>query len=438
MDIPISSYRDVTSYLFPKRRGDLQYNLEKISIFLKRLGDPHHTLRGGIVTGSKGKGSVTAMMHSILRASGNRAGRFTSPHVIRLNERIMVDREISDEELISLTRMAYPVIEDLDRSPETRLSFFEIITGIGLRYFSDMRCDAVILEVGMGGRLDATNMLKNDVAVITPIELEHIETLGRTIPAIAREKAGIIKSGCDVVVNCNDDALAPIRERCRETGSTLWMLGEGFSGIRKRFDIRGEWFDYISEDMRLEDLYIPLHGIHEVENAACAIMGCELLSRKTGVTLTEKGVRDGLASVRWPARIQIITVDPLLVIDCAHTPGSAQALINTLGELFPGKKYHFVAGILADKDIRGVFTQISRAAEFVHLSPVPSPRFEPPEKVAHILRELGIPHDIHTSSQEALACAQRSSKSVVVTGSIFLAGEILALIDNRPSPGSVE
>ena len=438
MPIPIHTYEDVTNYLFPKRRGDFVYNLEKVSALLGRFGDPHLALKGAIVTGSKGKGSVTAMMHNILRCSGNRTGRFTSPHVIRLNERIFIDREIPDRELVALTRKVHSVIEEMAGNPDTTLSFFEIITAMGFMHFASKRCDAVVLEVGMGGRLDSTNVLRNDVAVIMPIELEHTETLGKTIRAIATEKAGVIKSRCDVVANCSEEALGPIRARCRETGSELLRLGVDFDCRRRAHDIEGETLDYISDGMKLEGLRIPLHGAHEVQNATCAIRACISMKERLGLELTENGIRKGLGTVDWPARIQIYRREPLLVIDCAHTPRSAQVLASTLEELFPGKRHHLVAGSLADKDVGGFFAPLKRICERVHIAPVSSPRALAPEKTAAILAGIGIPYDKHASIEEAYACATRASKSVVVTGSIFLAGDVLAMLERRDRPGSVE
>ncbi|HLF06628.1 MAG TPA: folylpolyglutamate synthase/dihydrofolate synthase family protein [Thermoplasmata archaeon] len=440
-----SDYKDAINYLISKHRMDLPYGLEKITSFLDELGNPHRDLRGAIVTGSKGKGSVTAMLHSILRASGNRVGRNTSPHLVRFNERIVVDSEIDDREVTHFAASWLPQIEAREaRGREHTLTFFEISTAMAFQHFLDRDCDAVVMEVGMGGRLDATNMLMNDVSVITPIELEHSKVLGASVEEIAREKAAVIKAPPggkgEVVTSTSGDALAVVEERAKSIGVETRLLGREFEVSRKAYSpIKGGYFDLKSKGHEMASLLTPLHGAHEVENAGVAVEAALSMERALGLKVTEAGIRAGLESVRWPARIQFVRTPPIapLVLDCAHTIGSARALARTLKELTPGTKYNIIISLLADKDARGVFSELLPLAARFHLCPVKSARAAKEEDLKAVLSSLGAEHDSHTSLESAVDCAEKRAKprlGTLICGSVYLAGEAMGLLGLDSSP----
>lgn len=431
MDVPIHTYRDAIEYLFPKRRGDLLYNLEKIQRLLGMLEDPHRDLRGALVAGSKGKGSVTAMLHAILSRSGNRVGRYTSPHLRRFNERITVDVHIPDRDVVELTRELYPYVEQMGAEGwRWTLSFFEVVTSMAFLHFAREGCDAVVLEVGMGGRLDATNVLMNEVAVITPLEMEHAGVLGDSIRHIAREKAGVIGANSEVIANCAPEPLEEIRSRCEVTGSRLHLLGGSFSCSRESFDQEGEVFTYLSGRDEMRALRLPLHGAHEVANAACAVRAAFAMEERLGLRLTETGIREGLGTLVWPGRVQVVRSEPsIVVVDCAHTPMSASALASALGDIFPEREFDIISGLLKDKDVYGFFSELERICGCVHVVPVPSPRSSPPEDISAVISRMGTPHDVHGSLREGIACAASGGRDMLIAGSIFLAGEALDVLE---------
>ncbi|MBQ9458437.1 MAG: bifunctional folylpolyglutamate synthase/dihydrofolate synthase [Oscillospiraceae bacterium] len=393
--------------------------LERTRELLHRLGDPHKPLKFIHVAGSNGKGSTCAMLDAILRAAGYRTGLYTSPYIQDFCERIRVDGEnIPGEALAAVTERVRAAAEAMDDHP----SQFELVTAAAMVYFAERRCDIVVLEVGMGGALDSTNVIDcPEAAVITNIGLEHTEYLGKTIAAIAETKAGIIKPGCRAV--CYDgaeEATAVVRRVCAEKNVPL-----RFADYRKVTPLDetldGQRFLWDGAEYRL-----ALLGEHQLHNAATVLETVAAL-RESGWRIPEQAVRDGLALVQWPARMEVMRREPLFLIDGGHNPQCAGALAKSLGGLLPGRKSVFLLGVLADKDYpRMMELLMPLASEFVCLTPL-SARALPAAELAAYLTKQGARasafDDIPAALRAAFASAGKDG-SVVAFGSLYLVGAV--------------
>jgi len=393
--------------------------LERTRELLRRLGDPQKRLRFIHVAGSNGKGSTCAMLDAILRAAGYRTGLYTSPYIQDFCERIRLDGEnIPGDELARLTERVKAAAETMDDHP----SQFELVTALGMLYFAGRGCDAVVLEVGMGGALDSTNVIDApEVAVITNIGLEHTEYLGDTLEKIAQTKAGIIKPGCRAV--CYDGApevTAVVRRVCEERRVPLRVADYGaVTPLSETVD--GQRFLWKGAEYRL-----ALLGQYQLHNVATVLETVDAL-RDADWQIDEAAVRAGLASVTWPARMEVMGREPLFLIDGGHNPQCAEALAESLRRLLPGKKAVFLLGVLRDKDYpRMLATVLPLAREFICLTPL-SDRALPARELAEYLTAQGAKatafDDIPGGLRAALAAAGADG-AVVAFGSLYLVGAI--------------
>lgn len=336
--------------------------LHNITSLLCRMGNPHMDLKFIHVAGTNGKGSTTAFISSILQAAGYRTGIFTSPYLVRFTERIRIgDEEISHEALGRITAFVKEKVDEMVSDGENHPTEFEIVTAIGFQFFKERACDIVVLEVGLGGRYDSTNVVeKPEVAAITTISYDHMDILGETLPKIAYEKAGIIKCGGDVVLYPQDeDVNTVIQEVCREKGAPLWRL-DLKQLIPGNYGIDGQAFDY----GELKNLRIGLLGDHQICNAAMAVEVIRVLQGR-GFVLSEEALRRGLASAKWPGRFEVVHQKPLFIIDGAHNDQGAGVLVHGLKKYFPGKKIHFIFGALRDKEISKILKKIQPLAHTI-------------------------------------------------------------------------
>jgi dihydrofolate synthase/folylpolyglutamate synthase len=399
------------------RPGDLK--LERMRALLRLLGDPHDRVRLVHVTGTKGKGSTCAMLASVLRAAGYRAGLFTSPHLVHVEERIQVDGEpISHGELAVRMEEVAAAVRQLELSG-LPITFFEIGTALGFLQFCYLRCDIALIEVGLGGRFDSTNVCNPLVSVITNVGLDHTAQLGRTLEEIAVQKAGIIKRGVPVVSGVTQEGpRAVIQRTAAAMNAPLW-----------------EAADYRDEAERRK---IALRGEHQIANAAVALATLARL-RAAGMTIAEDAVVAGLARVHWPARVEVIAERPAIVLDTAHNVPSAEALVRTLADSFPlAKIRRVVFAVSSDKDFAEMLRVLSGYFTHIHLTRYGhNPRCVPPEKLAAVLEEVapGAEYTVHPTSGDAWSAARAASGQdglICVTGSVFLAGELLqTLSDHR-------
>lgn len=422
-----------------------KFDLARMRDFMTALGNPEREYKIVHVAGTKGKGSVSALCANAIQHSGGRVGLYTSPHLQDYAERIQVDGEpIPHADLITLVEEIKPVIE---ASPE--ITTFEITTALAFLYFARQGVDTTVLEVGLGGRLDATNVCAPDVTVITSISLDHTYLLGETLAEIAGEKAGIIKPGVPVVVSPQkDEAMQKIEAIAKEREAPLIQVGETFSYQLLEKSLDGQRFQVWQEFARKKDeassigggensvpvqLSIPLLGAHQLENAVTAYAALQVAHEKR-IPVNKKGIRDGFKSVSWPGRFEILRREPPLIIDCAHNRDSAHKLQQVLEDFYPGEPVVLVFGASEDKDIKGMFAELQPRVTELIVTKSTHPRAADPEELVRIAQEMNIPAVSSPSIEEALDQAELMAEGkavILVTGSIFVAAAARSVFQER-------
>ncbi len=396
--------------------GGTKPGLERVRELLGLLGNPEKKLRFIHVTGTNGKGSFCAMTDSILRAAGYPTGLFTSPYVKKFNERMIFRGEpISDEELAALTEEIKPYCERMEEQPTE----FELITAMAMLWFSRKKADPVVLEVGMGGRLDATNVIERPIiSVVTGVSLDHTAILGPTVAAIAKEKAGIIKPGRPVLW-CGDspEAEEVIRKAAGAAEAPFFTVNRR-SAVLHSADLDGILFDYSG----FKNLRLPLLGTYQLINAENVITACRVL-RREGLRITPKAVRRGLESVVWHARFELLSRDPVFVFDGGHNPEGVDAAVKSIRHYFPDGVYA-VTGMLADKDWKYCSERIGSVAKKVFCITPPNPRALDAAALADRYVSLGIPARAFSSIADAVGAALEAAKAAgmpaVCLGSLYI------------------
>ena len=422
------SYSQMVDWMFNLERFGIKLGLDNMREFSRRIGDPHLGFRSVHVTGTNGKGSVCTFVSEMLRQHGLKVGLYTSPHLVDFRERIRVDgRMIPQRDVVRLGEELRVHMEDMAAQGKDRqLTFFEFTTGLAFRYFKDMGVDFVVAEVGMGGRLDATNIIQPDVAAITRIGLEHTDYLGKTIKDIAYEKAGIIKGGCRVVTCERDpEVLRLFADTCRDRGCEMMRAGEHFDVLNIVQNISGTRFDY-SGAAELKGLHTRLLGGYQAENAAAAIAMAEALAEK-GVSVTEEEVRRALVKARWPGRLDIVSRRPMLMFDGSHNPDGARTTGRTLAELGM-TPITFVLGCMKDKDAGAIVRELAPHAAMIVVTQVQNKRAMEAEALAEVVRrEFAGPVEVVPASGDAIdrALLGPRGKGVCVIGSLYLVGEAI-------------
>lgn len=393
---------------------------------LEKMGNPEKKLRFVHIAGTNGKGSTAAMTANILQKAGYCVGLYTSPYIISFNERMQVNGEnISDEELCELTEYIRPMAESL----EQRCSEFELITCLAMEFFVRRKCDIVVLEVGLGGTMDSTNAIEcPEAAVIVNIGLDHMQVLGNTLEEIAGAKAGIIKEKCDCVVYRQEPSVEAVFERvCEEKHAKMYLAGTE-NIILKEATLKGQIFDY----GEMKDVFIPLLGEHQLHNASVVLKTIEVMQAK-GWKVSQQNIRDGLATVSWPGRFQIVREEPLFIIDGGHNPQCLDALTQAFRDYIPGRKIVFLNGCMADKDYGAMFRDlIPFAKEFVTVTPN-NPRALKAEALKEHLSVYGLPVTACATVAEGVKTAveHAGSDGVVCTcGSLYMISEILDGLKN--------
>jgi dihydrofolate synthase/folylpolyglutamate synthase len=391
------------------------------------MGNPQNRFKTVHVTGTNGKGSVCAFVASVLRKAGYRVGLYTSPHLVRFNERIVVDgREIPDEDVARIYAVMKPAIERTSGGSKVKQpTFFEVTTAMAFHYFAERKIDVGVIEVGMGGRMDATNVIRPLVAVLTRIGLEHTEHLGKTVDRIAREKSGIIKPGCRVVT-VDQPTLPIIEAQAHALGCPVAVVGRDVRVERLGFDRSGQRLRVT--DGGATELQIPILGSYQPENAAIAYAAVREAS-KMGLTISDAAIVAGFKDTVWPGRLQIVRTSPTVVVDGTHNAPGVPALAASLRELFPEQKAVFVLGILDDKDLRAFADHLGPLASRLVVAKPETPRAYPPSEIArafagHVPAAEIVPK-VPEAVDRAIALAGPEGL-VVVTGSIYTAGEALA------------
>ena len=421
-------YQQAVDYIESPALPRGRYGLERLKQALELLGNPQHKVRFVHVAGTNGKGSCAAMLASVLKEAGNRTGLYISPHLRRYNERMQVDGvDISDDDLIRAAQRVKEVCEQLGGTPIV----FEVLTLMALWYFAERRCDFVVLEVGIGGKLDATNCIPAPAAaLIAQLGFDHTETLGNTIEEIAAQKGGIAKPGSQLVMAEQEPAaLRVVEQLCREQGcgftvadpERLQVLSTSPEGQRLRDRTYGE-------------LLLPLAGSHQVKNAANVLTVVEVLKGE-GFAIPDRAVRQGIESTVWPARFERLSRSPDFILDGGHNPQCVQAAVQALQDYYPGKKVVFLTGMMKDKDSAAMLAKMAEVAKaFVCLHADSERAFGAQELAREIEDTLGLAAYPAASAQEGCALAQRLAGEqgvVCALGSLYLAGEIRAVFHRK-------
>lgn len=429
------TYREAIEYLhsltdYEKRRLERYspetLDLSRVERLLDMVGNPHRLYPSVHIAGTKGKGSTSAMIESVLRAAGYRTGLYTSPHLHTFRERIRIGADlISRQDVVTLAEEFRPLIA---RIPG--ITTFEAITAIAFTYFARQKIDVLVAEVGLGGRLDATNVIRPEVAVITSLSLDHTQLLGNTLPEIAAEKAGIIKHAIPVVTAPQrPEALAVIEETARARQAPLTVVGRDWVWEPGPFDLKGQFFTVRRIGEGRNDLageyWLSLLGRHQLENGATALAALQILLER-GFRLSRAVAQEGLRIVKWPGRLEVLNTDPLVVVDCAHNPYSTEVLQETLREWFPGRRWVLIFGASADKDIPGMLRALLPIADYLIVTRSEHPRSATPVELADMAASVGggaeIAVNIRRAFQRALTLL-RPDTGILVTGSIFLVAE---------------
>lgn len=416
------------------------FDLQRVRDLLHILGDPQDHYSSVHIAGTKGKGSVSSLISSVLKAAGYRTGMYSSPHLQRFTERIQVNgEEIPEVKLAALVDRIKPAVEQV---PEQ--TTYELITALGFLYFAQEEVDWAVVEVGLGGRLDATNVIVPQVAVITSISYDHMHLLGESLSDIAREKAGIIKPNVPIVVapqqyeaekviaSIAEERQAPMIQVGRD-----WLFAPGKHDHEKQSlqvwsageqDLMDEFVDTAgSEEWAPPRYEIPLLGYHQVINAAVAYAAIQVL-RGRGAEVQDQDIRSGFGQVHWPGRFQILSSAPVIVVDSAHNRDSALKLRIALDDYFPSRKVTLVFGASSDKDIYGMFAELSPRVHRVIATSADHPRSEEPDRIAEHARAHGLKVEIIEPVKQAVIQAIQGANPeevILATGSLFVVGEVL-------------
>lgn len=410
------------------------YNLERISQLLTQLGNPHRQLQVVHVAGSKGKGSTAALIASILTHAGYKTGLFTQPHLMTPRERCRIDsRLISEEEFAQYVERLKPAIEAMGESESVgHVSFFEIYTALAFSYFADNKVDLAVIEVGLGGRLDATNVVDPLVSVITPISLEHTAILGDTHEAIAKEKAEIIKPNRPVVLAPQlPEAQAVFEGVAAERDAPIDAVGRDIHLKRKDWHINGQTFDLTTLSACYSDLFLPLLGEHQAVNAATAVACIERICQE-GYKVPRHSIYDGLKEVRWAGRMQVVGRSPVILLDGAHSSTSAEALCSAIREVFRYNRLILVVGLMRDKDLYTIGQIFCLFAdEIITTQAFDNPRVVPAEEIMGAWSEFGSNFHVCPNVCEAIPLAQSiatASDLICIAGSIYIVGEAMKVL----------
>jgi len=414
--------------------------LEPTARLAELLGDPQKSYRVIHVTGTNGKTSTSRFIERLLREHGLRTGRFTSPHLVKLNERMSLDGEpVSDERLYNVWTEIEPIVglvdAELESAGDSALTFFEVLAVLGFAIFADAPVDVLVLEVGMGGEWDSTNVADGDVAVFTPISLDHMDRLGSTIEEIAKTKAGIIKPGAIVLsAEQQPEALKVIAQRAAAVGEKFLSYGKDFGVSAVALNKLGQTVTVKSVAGEYQDLNLPVHGEYQAQNAALAVAAVEAFLGGGAQRIMDDVVRASFADFSSPGRLQIVSREPLTILDAAHNEDGAKSLVKAMKESFGSPYAVAIVSILFEKNARALLELLDDTfIEFI-ITQSESPRAIPAEELAELAREIFGADRVHVQANPQWALAEAAKllpatlgNAIVVTGSVTLVGQVLKL-----------
>ncbi len=423
MNTKTMTYPEALKALYDLQKFGIKFGLSKTANLLKAFGDPHRGMRFIHIAGTNGKGSAAAMASSILAQSGLKIGLYTSPHLVRFTERFRInDREMSRETAAGLCSEILAAFD-----PHEPPTFFEAVTAMALVHFAREKVDMAVMEVGMGGRLDSTNVIDPLVTMITNVSLEHQQYLGKRLSDIAGEKGGIVKAGVELVTGVTQPSVIQrIETICRDNDARMIRLGRD---VHYRNTPSG--LSYAGTSRRLRRLKLGLPGRFQGRNAALALALLEVLEKK-GFRLSEDHIRQGLARVCWPGRMQLISSRPSLLVDGGHNPSALKVLADAIPRTFSFCRLILVIGVMGDKDIPSIMKEIVPLADYVIYTRPVYARAASPETLQRAAAQLGKPGEIAGTLSQALDRANQIADAedlILVSGSLFTAGEALSLLD---------
>jgi dihydrofolate synthase/folylpolyglutamate synthase len=438
------TYAEATTFLYGLRRFGWRLGLDTVRRLLALVGNPQDSLPVVHIGGTNGKGSTAAMLGAMLQAAGYRTGLYTSPHLLSFTERIRVDGiPIGEAEVTALVaelrdlcaaHFASAPIPAPDARQLPHPTFFELTTAMAFLYFVRQRADVAVVEVGLGGRFDATNVILPRVSVITNVALDHQQYLGETVAEIAGEKAGIIKGGVPVVTAADGEAYAVIARTASERGAPLVHTPQAYQVARLTSTVTGHTFDVTGPHRRYEGVQVPLAGRHQVENAVTALAAAEALEAG-GLGLGDRAIRSGLAHARWPGRLQVVGERPRILVDGAHNPAGAGALASFLREHRTTlRRVVLVFGVLRDKDWIAMLSALAPLADHIILTHPPTERGADPQDLL-VADRLGVPVEVQPEVGSALQRARAIAgpeDTILATGSLYLVGPVLQALGVNP------
>lgn len=424
------NYEETVAWIHDRIKFGIRPGLIRIDELLERLDNPQHKLKTVHIGGTNGKGSTTTFLRCLLEEQGLKVGTFTSPYIETFNERIAINgQSIPDEELVRLVAKIKPLVDDMDTVDELKNAVeFEILTAIMFQYFLDSNVDIVIVEVGLGGRYDCTNVIIPLASAITTIGLDHIDILGETIEEIASQKAGIIKQDVPVVVGRVDkEAFKVIKQEADRLNSPIYHYETDFSSkYIKPDDNWGEIFNYRSQTLDLSHMTISLLGKHQVDNASVAIQLYDVVSTKLGLPVSGKEIKKGLKKAFWPGRMEKISDEPLIVLDGAHNEHAMGMLVNNLKTEFKGTHIHTIFGALSTKDIDSMIKELKTVPNLdLKVTAFDYPKAFTKEQYS----EMGL--DAYDKWQEALAVSLEELTGddvILITGSLYFISQVRAIL----------
>ncbi len=425
-------YEDALSWIHGIGRFGMNPGLERIKALLGLLGEPQKKLKCLHIGGTNGKGSTAAFAASMLEAAGYRVGLYTSPYLIQFTNRMSINgQDIAEERLVELVKRVKPMVERIAKNPDLgQPTEFEVVTAIAFTYFAEEFPDIVVVEVGLGGRLDATNVIQPMVTALASISLEHTQVLGDTVEKIALEKAGIIKEGSEVVTQAAGEALAVIRKTCSSKNVSLFELHKDFRVEKISGNLKGQTFNYYGLFSNFLNLQISLLGDYQADNAGLALAAIELLGKK-GFQLPEEALRKGLAATTWPGRLEIVRHTPLVLLDGAHNLEAFKGLQRNIRS-FSYKRLILVIGLLDDKAAELILQEIIPVSDLVIITTPNSPRAADPHVLHSITSKLtSVPIFVQEKIPDAIELALSLAEEkdlVLISGSLYLISDARLLL----------
>lgn len=423
------NYTESINYLDSLGQFGIRLGMDRIKHLLRVMGNPEKRLKTVHVAGTNGKGSVTSIIASIFQEAGLRTGKFTSPHLVKYNERIQLGgADITDKDFAETVTAVRNFAEDLVAKKDCEQpTQFEILTAAAFHYFAEQKADYAVVEAGLGGLWDSTNLITPLVSVITNVALDHTGVLGSTVEEIALQKAGIIKEKIPVVTGAEGNALGPVQVMAAFKQAPIYVYGQSFSGTEVAGSMEGQTFLLQAGTNYASEYTIRLPGAHQIRNASLAIVAAKIVSHQDE-RIREEHLHQGAAHAVWPGRLEKIASKPDVILDGAHNPNGAEALRQALDRYYPGKKVHFVFGMMADKALDEVIRILFRPSDTIYtVRAADGPRAASAEELARRTGDQAVPMLSVRSAYEAALKHAAADEPVCICGSLYLIGTFKSL-----------